>query len=92
MKRIYKYDVQPGGVSTVSMHRNAMILSVDQQTDNDIKIWALVETDNPLVPRHFFVAGTGHDLPQDIYVAYQYVGTVHIYEGRIVLHVFEEMK
>ena len=81
MKRIYKYD--PAGSS---------ILHVNEQTDNDVKLWAIVETDYDVVERRFFVVGTGHDLPLDIYTKYNYIGTVHVMDKRIVLHVFEEMR
>ncbi len=94
MKRIYKYDIQPGGPSEVKMPIGSMILHVNQQTDNDVKIWAIIEDENDAYAetRYFYVAGTGHKLPDNIITKYYYLGTVHVMNGQIVLHVFEEMK
>ena len=88
---MFKYDINPGGESVVQMPIGSSLLHVSQQTDNDVKLWAIVEDTALLVPRHFFVVGTGHALPDDIYTKYRYVGTVHVWSGAIVLHVFEVM-
>jgi len=92
MKRIYKYELPPGGLTSIRIPRYSEVLHVNTQTDNDVMLWAIVDTEEPLTERFFYVAGTGHDLPSNIFTQYRYYGTVHVYDKRIVLHVFEEMK
>jgi len=72
------------------MPRGAEILSVDKQggdTENSIRLWALVEPSAPQVERHVFVIGTGHQV--DDPELGRFIGTVLLYEGEIVAHVFE---
>ncbi len=54
MKVIYKYRM----ADKVEMPKNSAILSVAMQHDK-LTLWALVETEEPLIHRLFFVAGTG---------------------------------
>lgn len=87
MKTIYKYPLKHSGRQTVEMPLGACILSVQPQRDIPT-IWALVETENPLMSRSFYVTGTGHEVPEFIDAA-AFLGTVQLLGGTFVEHVFE---
>lgn len=57
-----------------------------------ICLWAEVDDAAPLVSRHIRMYGTGQSLPKkptrDSIVDY-YIGTVLLYDGDLVLHVYE---
>jgi hypothetical protein len=89
MKTIYKYTINTNG-SEVDMPEGAKILTVREQ-NNEICLWACVDTDKPLEPRHFEVYGTGHMLPKDMRDR-KYIGTAFVYNDTIVFHVFEYFK
>ena len=85
MHAVYKYElpVPRFGKSTIEMPRHAEVLHVAAQGDG-IMLWARVDTEEPMVPRNFCVAGTGHR----IVLAGRYIGTAHL-PGHLVFHVFE---
>lgn len=89
MKTVYKYkllDPAIGAVDRGLLHMHpGPILKVDSQNDN-VCIWALVDTKKPAVPRQFILVGTGFEVPSGV----EYIGTAQLYGGALVLHVFEE--
>lgn len=86
MKTIWKFDLVSS--CAIQIPEGAEILSVDEQQDI-IRMWALVDTDKPLVTRHFFIYGTGYTLPAE---PLQFIGTVHLYNGTLVFHIWEGLK
>ncbi len=84
---IYKYALTPGedGACAIEMPI-APILHVDVQRDQ-ICLWAM-NLGGP-VTRTFWVFGTGHEIPGDLSIEHR--GTVLMYGGSLVLHVFEEL-
>jgi hypothetical protein len=84
VKTIWKYALPVSSVVTLEMPRHAKVLTVQMQ-DGGACLWAEVDPEAPKLPRKFFVAGTGHDLPD---VRYAYVGTFQPMGG-LVFHVFE---
>lgn len=87
MRAVYKFPLSfAGGEQTVEMPRYAKVLHVEAQHGRPT-IWALVNPDQPLVPRLFRVVGTGHAEVAD---GDLYLGTAQL--GRapsdLVLHVF----
>lgn len=70
------------------MPMGAKILQLHPQDDN-LCIWALVDDDQPMEPRDFIMYGTGHELAEAA-PSFPYVGTVHLNQGTLVLHVFEK--
>lgn len=83
MKRIYKYEVQPN-VYTM-MPPDAQVLSVGEQMGR-VFCWALVNSDAvATAKRRIFVAGTGHECPDD---AGRFIGTVLMTNG-LVFHFFD---
>lgn len=87
MKTIWKYILE--SQTTLDMPADATILSVGAQ-DNDICLWALVDTDAPAELRRFLVAGTGMPLTETFNGA-RFIGTVQMVQASVnlVMHVFE---
>lgn len=90
MKTVFKYTLDADTV--LEMPCDAQVLCVNSQPGNkqeDIQLWAMVDTDAELELRRFRVFGTGHIIPTDIDL--RYIGTVHMHAGRFVFHVFESL-
>jgi hypothetical protein len=86
MKTIYKYTLPVGDNVAVSLPVGAGILSVHEQREQ-ICMWALVDPNEKETEiRQFRIAGTGHDITEDLY---QFIGSVHMYSSSLVFHVFE---
>lgn len=83
-RTVFKYSLDAADDQTIDMPVGAVILHAAEQ-DGVPCVWALVDMQNISEPRRFFTHGTGHRLHSD---AKTYVGTVHMYDGAIVLHVF----
>lgn len=98
MKTIHKLVLTPTTGFVVETHSNAKVLRVGEQ-DLKVVVWVEVDTDLPLIKRHFYVVGTGHEIPEG---AGEYYGTVQFlvpsplgHQGRpqeIVLHIYEGEK
>lgn len=88
MKTVWKYALEPDEF-TIEMPRGAQVLSVDNQGGSNC-MWAMVDPAEPLVTRRFRLAGTGHELdrPDEL----RFIGTVQMYGGKIVLHLFERVE
>jgi len=80
---IFKYPL-PTSKTKVSMPHSATILSVQLQHGIPC-IWAMVDVDNDLEDREFWIFGTGHVLPDNPGI---YIGT--ILDGSFVWHIFEK--
>lgn len=65
LKTIHKYDipVDTGGPIYIALPKDAQILKIGWQ--NGIKLWALVNPDNPLVEISLRVYGTGHEIDEE---------------------------
>lgn len=83
MYAIWKYKID--GDNIVLMPRGAQILDMQNQNDN-VVIWALVDTANPPEERRFRIFGTGQSMENH---PGAYIGTAQSHSGNIVLHVFE---
>lgn len=83
MKRIFKYDLTVSEI-TIPMPKGAEILHVAEQ-GWELRLWALVDTDRPIVDRKFFVVGTGHTFDPS---GAKHLATVLAANG-LVWHVFE---
>lgn len=81
MKTVWKFPLPLAPEVNVMMPEGAQVLYVGNQAGT-IALWALVDPDKSLVTRVFRIAGTGHDVPDGVYV-----GTVQ--QGPLVWHVFE---
>lgn len=86
---IWKFDMRITDEQTLEIPQGAHILSVQQQDPQQpecISLWALCHPGNPVERRKFNIYGTGHPLHPPIG---DYIGTVLIYGGVQVYHVFE---
>ena len=83
MQAIWKYAISRT-VGDIEMPRGAQILCVQIQ-DDDICLWATVNTDAPKEIRTFVIYGTGHNHPV---IEGVHIGTVQ--QRGLVWHVFEK--
>lgn len=87
---VWKFPLPQGALSVwqeVTMPERSEIVHVGQQSHMPV-IWAVVDPDTTLTEiRRLAVVPTGEDIGRPA----QYHGTVHLHDGRIVLHVFEDM-
>lgn len=90
VKKIFKYDLVIEYKQVVKLPAGANILSVQSQYESP-KIWALVDPSLPLVERHFELFGTGHDVPCDMGVEREFIGTFQLNQGEFVFHLFERI-
>jgi len=84
MATIYKYTLTSDRTE-LEMPAGAKVLSVQQQY-GEIQLWAMVDPEKAYEWRAFDVYGTGALLPDELG---EYVGTVQVGGGEIVLHVFD---
>lgn len=90
MRQVWKYRLELVGHQVLHMPAGAELLHLGIQPastvadDSSIVLWADVDPAVGVVPREFYVRGTGHGIPDDVQ---QYVGTVQ--QGSFVWHVFE---
>ena len=73
---------------TQVMPVGSTLLSVHEQNES-ICLWVLVDPTKPTEERRFAVYGTGQPIPQK---KQGFIGTVHMMQGKLVLHVFEIFK
>lgn len=88
MKTIWKFELTLHGA--IEMPDGANILTVQEQRGVPC-IWAEVDTNAPMVKRHFDIYGTGHEMKVDMGVERKYIGTFQIQGGALVFHVFERL-
>jgi hypothetical protein len=95
---IWKYPFEVADRVTLRMPRGARVLSIQVQCGQPC-LWVMVATNSAsnrsqtlgdpradLVEREFYVAGTGHPLPEKCGA---YLGTFQLSGGALVFHVFE---
>lgn len=87
MRAIHKYPIEIDDIAALKLPAGAQVLCVQLQRGQPC-IWALVDTDAPLVTRNFAWRGTGHDV--DPCAVGQYVGTIQLQSGELVFHLFEQ--
>lgn len=84
---IHKYPFRCEDHFELEMPQGALILAVQAQAGQPC-VWARVFPDGPKVTRRFRLAGTGHPLEGNLW----YIGTFQLLEGKLVFHLFEEIK
>ena len=76
------------GLISFDMPSGAKVLSVVAYGESALSIYVLVDPEATTVKKVFRIVGTGHDV--EAFVSYkQFVGTVVLSMGSLVLHVFE---
>lgn len=87
MKTIWKFGLALDDIVELAMPRYARLLTVQMQRGIP-HLWAVVDTDQPVVKRRFRVFGTGHQMDLD---HSNYIGTFQINGGSLVFHLFEAL-
>jgi hypothetical protein len=89
MRTIHKFLIKPGE-HTTQMPKGAVILDVDAQGPQHdfVYVWAIVDTDAPIVGRDISSYGTGSPLDEHAWKE-NYVGSVHGISGGLVFHFFD---
>lgn len=88
MRTIWKFALEMVDSQKISMPRDARILSAQiQGGTGTLCLWAEVIPGRAQRLRTIEIHGTGHDLADDAEL--QFIGTVQLYEGGLVFHVFE---
>lgn len=84
MKTIYKYPLEVTDRQTLMLPAHPEFLTVAVQRGQPC-IWALIDTDAELTPFTIAMCGTGSPCDR---VRDEYLGTVLLLDGELVLHVF----
>lgn len=87
MKTIYKYPLQTVDEPQLNMPRGARVLSFHSQNDQPC-IWALVDPDEPVQLRRFYLAGTGQPFKYNP-ASLRFIGTALFMGDTLVFHLFE---
>ena len=89
MLAVYKYTIPMVDYAEVEMKIGSRILHIGDQ-GNRICVWALVNPDEGSEVRKFRVVETGSLVDETMYDLLDgYVGTVSLFNGEVVEHVFE---
>lgn len=90
MKTIHKYPIpEITREPAINMPRGAQVLSFQVQRGEPC-IWALVDTDEPVEAKEFYLVGTGHPFafnPDHL----RFIGTGQLMNGDLLLHLFERL-
>ena len=84
MKRILKYTLNIVDYQELTLSENSKILSVANQRDN-IVLYALTD-ELTTCTYSIIMHGTGH--PANDVIGAQFIGTVSLYNGSLMFHVF----
>ena len=87
MKTIWKFELSPNRLQSLSLPTGAEILTVKTKGDNAPLLWVLVDPDMPLTERYLGIYTTNTAIPDE---PGRYVGTFLIYEGSLEFHLFEQ--
>lgn len=92
MKTVYKYKLDyMNAVDVIEMPIGAEILHIEEQR-GDVCLWATVDKEEQRVKkREFLFYGTGSPI-DDSRLNHEYIGTVLLMGGSLVLHFFEVTK
>ena len=84
--KVWKYDLPWGDIVTLALPIGARVLSVEPQgASAALKLWALVDPNADPELRRFRLAGTGHEITDNV----SHISTFQLQDGQIVFHVFE---
>lgn len=89
-KTIWKFPLVLSNTQEIPMPSEARILTVQEQ-DGIPCIWAMVNPSNTLEIRIIEMFATGQSIREDMGVDRQYIGTVQLYNGQLVFHLFERI-
>jgi len=88
-KFIYKYVLDLKPTTSIKIPAGYEILTIQQQ-HNNICLWALVDTDSPVIVETFHIIGTGQMFPWEK-TKVKYVNTVQMGNGALIWHIFKDI-
>lgn len=89
MKAIHKFPLGMAEKAYVDMPEGALVIRVDG-IDGFLYLWAVVDTDAPMVRREFLLFKTGAVMPDDILQNYHYLGCGGIFvQMELMMYVWE---
>lgn len=90
MKKVWKYELKTP--DEIEMPKGAKILDIALQGSAlqgpALFLWALVNPEAETETRNFIIVGTNH--PVQAHKNLSYIGTAHLKNHGLVLHVFED--
>lgn len=86
MKSIWKFELNLNDLRAM-IPAGSKLLTAQGQNDQ-ICVWAEVDTEAHKEEVLFEVFGTGHEIPENMGTAREYVGTAQIHGGALVFHVY----
>ena len=87
--RVFKYPCPIADEFRLELPVFAKILSFQMQRETPC-IWTLVNPENKTEIREFRIFGTGHPIPEDVVLDFEYVGTAQMAGGTLVWHLFRK--
>ncbi len=85
MRTVHKFKL-PYGSNVIDIHEGAETLSVMVQDDVPC-LWAIVDTERPVVKRHFIIYATGSELKEPETLLW--VATFGHLDNNFIYHCFE---
>lgn len=85
MKVVYKYEL-PQKNNSIIMNEGAEVLKVMWQRHLPC-LWAIVDTERPLVTRKFTIYQTGEQIVEPEYA--MWIATFGVFENDLIYHCFE---
>lgn len=87
--RIFKYKIEIGGTTELTLPKGAKVLSFQCQREVPC-IWVLLDADSAeQEKRAFIIIGTGQPITQTALEGLEFIGTAQMAEGALVWHLFE---
>lgn len=86
MKTIWKYELLPNRMQTVTIPLAGQILTVQTKGDNVPLMWVLVDPDMPMQERCLGIYTTNTAVPDE---PGRYIDSFMIYEETLEFHLFE---
>lgn len=88
MQTIWKFPLKLTDRQMIKMPSGAKLLSVQMQGDQAM-LWAQVDTERTMVQRSIVVYGTGTEMQKSHADFAEFIDTVQMGGGALVLHVFD---
>jgi hypothetical protein len=86
MKTIWRYELLPNRIQTVTIPFDGRILTVQTKGDNVPLMWVLVDPDMPMQERCLGIYTTNTAVPDE---PGRYIDSFMIHEGMLEFHLFE---
>lgn len=88
MKAIHKFQLGMAEKASVIMPSGAQVIRVDG-IDGFLYLWAVVDTEKPMVEREFLLFKTGAPMPDDILETHVYLGCGGIFvQMELMMYVY----